>query len=176
MKTLGEYIRGNPDQFNTEEPHNGHFERFNEKLERLGKERNTYLLPLMRIAAMVLIGLVISYAVVREIKILRQETADIFPITEDPELMEAEQYYTTQLNLAYYKIQNLAFNDDQHEKKTVLRELNDMDKQVQAMKIDLKQNPDDERVVHAIINFYQVKIEMIDMIIARTQQFQNSVL
>ena len=50
-----------------------------------------------------------------------------------------------------------------------------MDAQVQAMKHDLKQNPDDERIVHAIINFYQVKIELMDVIIARCSKTTNTV-
>ena len=56
------------------------------------------------------------------------------------------------------------------EKSKILNELSEMDDQVQAIKSDLKQNPDDERIVHAIINFYQVKIELMDVIINRLQQ------
>jgi hypothetical protein len=51
-----------------------------------------------------------------------------------------------------------------------------MDEQMQAMKHDLMQNPADERIVYAIINFYQVKLEMMDMIIARAQQTTNTIL
>jgi len=176
MKTLDEFIRGNPDQFNSEEPLDGHFERFNAKMNQLKTRRHSYLIPLLRIAAIVLIGVVISYAAIREFKLLKLETTAIFSKTDDPELIEVEQFYTTQLNLAYRKIQNLAFNNDQDEKNQVLQELSEMDGLVQAMKKDLKQNPEDERIVHAIINFYQVKIELMDMIIARTQQSKSSML
>jgi hypothetical protein len=93
-----------------------------------------------------------------------------------PELNEAENFYNAQLEQYYVKIQDLKFNNDQVEKKQILKELSEMDQQVQSMKKDLKQNPDDERVVHAIINFYQVKIELMDMIIARTQQTTNTIL
>lgn len=176
MKTLDEFIKGNPDRFNSEEPPDGHFERFSTKLYRLKAGTHSYLIAVLRIAAIVLIGVVISYAAIREFSILKQEAAGVFSVTNDPELLEAEQYYTTQLNLAYQKIKNLAFNNDQDEKKQVLQELSEMDKLVQVMKNDLKQNPEDERIVHAIINFYQEKIEMMDMIIARTQQSENSML
>ena len=92
------------------------------------------------------------------------------------ELNEAEQFYTSQLSIYYNKIEKLRFNNDKAEKKQVLQELSAMDEQVQAMKYDLKQNPDDERVMSAIINFYQVKIEMMDVIIARAQKTNTTIL
>jgi len=177
MKPLDDYIRGNLDQFDTEEPLDGHFDRFDAKIAQLeGRRMSRTLMILLRIAAVVLIGLVISYATIREFNILKQGTDNIYSGSAGPELNEAEQFYTTQLNIAYSKIKNLRFNNDPKEKNQVLQELSEMDKQVQAMKQDLKQNPDDERIVHAIINFYQVKIEMMDIIISRTQQATSSIL
>jgi hypothetical protein len=177
MKPLDEYIRSNLDRFDTEEPLEGHFDRFTERLTQLEKRRFRQTgRVLLRIAAIVLIGLVISYAAIREFNLLKHGTDNIYSGSAGPELNEAEQFYTTQLNISYSKIQNLRFNNDQDEKKQVLQEFSEMDKQVRAMKQDLIQNPDDERIVHAIINFYQVKIEMMDMIIARTQQTTSSIL
>jgi hypothetical protein len=177
MKPLDEYIRGNLDRFDTEEPLEGHFNRFTERLSQLEKRRIRQTgRVLLRIAAIVLIGLIISYAAIREFDLLKQGSENIYSGSAGPELNEAVQFYTTQLSISYNKIQNLRFNNDKDEKKQVLQELSEMDKQVQAMKQDLKQNPDDERIVHAIINFYQVKIEMMDMIIARTQQATSSIL
>jgi hypothetical protein len=177
MKPLDEYIRSNLDRFNSEEPLNGHFERFEDKLGRLERRRISQpRMVILRIAALVILGLVISYAAIREFNLLKQSKDAIYSGTIGSELDEAEKFYTTQLNISYHKIQNLRFNNDKDEKKQVLEELSEMDTQVQAMKQDLKQNPDDERIVHAIINFYQVKMEMMDMIITRTQQSTNSIL
>jgi hypothetical protein len=48
--------------------------------------------------------------------------------------------------------------------------------QVQDMKQDLRQSPDDERIVNAIFNFYQMKIEAMDRIIALAEQKNSSIL
>ncbi len=176
MEPLDDYIRGNLDRFSSEEPLDGHFERFGEKLTQMEGRRITRpWTVLLKIASVLILGLIISFAAIREIKMLNKNTI-IISGSAGPELNEAIQYYSTQFNISYDRIQNLRFNDDQNEKKQVLEEFSEMDKQVQALEKDLKQNPEDERIVHAIINFYQVKIEMVDMIIARTEQFSNTIL
>ncbi len=174
---MDDYIRGNLDKFNIEEPPDGHFERFAEKLGGLTLRRTQPWLMALRIAAIVLLGVVVSYAAVREFNLFRLNSNKLYyGVSSGPEFNEAIQYYTAQLNISYNKIKNLRFDNDPKEKQMVLKELSDMDKQVLVMEKDLKQNPDDERVVHAIINFYQVKIEMMEMIITRTQQSSSSIL
>lgn len=177
MKALDDYLRENLEQFNTEEPLPGHHERFDARLAQLDKKRgNNIRIIIFKVAASVLLGMVITYGAIREIRYLNRDALEIVSASSYPELNEAEQFYTSQLSLYDSKIKDLRFNNDPNEKKQVIRELNEMDKQVQVMKKDLWQNPDDERIVHAIINFYQVKIELMDMIITRTQQTSNSIL
>lgn len=177
MKPLDDYIRSHLDQFNSLEPQDDHYNRFSRKLDRLhASRRSGPWITLLKIAAVLVIGSVISYAALREFGFLGSDSRDLPAALSDPELSEAVDFYASQLDISYNKIKNLRFNDDPNEKKQVLHELTEMDKQVQAMEQDLKQNPDDERVVHAIINFYQIKIEMMDVIIARAQQSTNSML
>jgi hypothetical protein len=177
MHPLDGYIRQNLEQFDTEDPLHGHFDRFDAKLAQLEKRNDSRILTTMlRIAAVILLGLVITYSAIREVRLLNRSNENIISETTYPELNEVEQFYTSQLNLYYTKIQQLRFNNDQIEKKQVIDELSEMDQQVWAMKLDLRQNPDDERIVYAIINFYQMKMELMDMIIARTQQSTNTML
>ena len=177
MKPLDEFIRSNLDSLNSDEPLDGHFDRFTERLSQIEKSRiSKPWIFLLKVASVLIIGFAVTYVAIHEFTILKNNTAGSFSGSATPELNEAIQYYSAQLDINYNKIQKLRFNNDQNEKKQVLEELSEMDKQVQSMKKDLRQNPDDERVVHAIINFYQVKIEMTDMIIARTQQATQSIL
>lgn len=177
MKPLDDYIRSHLDQFNSLEPQDDHYNRFSRKLERFNAPRRYGpWITLLKIAAVLVIGFVISFTVLREFNFIGSGSSDLSAVISDPELSEAVDFYATQLDISYDKIKNLGFNDDPNEKKQVLHELTEMDKQVQAMEQDLKQNPDDERVVYAIINFYQIKIEMMDVIIARAQQSTHSIL
>jgi hypothetical protein len=177
MKALDDYIKNNPGLFNTEEPPDGHFERFDSKLQLFnGHRKNQTSFVILKIAAVIILGVFLTYFGLRSIKVTNNDASGLYSASSQTELNEAEQYYSSQLNDYYTEIKGLRFNNDKQEKKKVLDELTEMDKQVRVMKNDLKQNPDDERIVYAIINFYQVKIEIMNMIIAHAQQSTNSIL
>jgi hypothetical protein len=131
---------------------------------------------LLRIAAIVILGTVITYGAIREFSQFNRNLGYLISSNEYPELKEAELYYNNQLDVYYSKLENLRFDNDKIQKQLILDELSDMDRQVLTMKRDLRQNPDDERILHAIINCYQVKLELMDMIITRTQESINTIL
>ena len=176
MTPLSEYIRNKRGHFDTEEPLPGHFDRFESKLEKATTRKVGSRFLTLKIAAAIIAGVVITYAAIREFSSFNRNAGQIFSSAKFPELKEAEQFYNVQMNLYYNKLQNLRFNNDQSQKQQILEELSDMDRQVRNMKRDLRQNPDDERVVHAIINYYQVKLDFMDMIITRTQESNNTIL
>jgi hypothetical protein len=177
MKTIDDFIRQHGGMFDSEEPGSGHEDRFLSRLNKIHTPRRPRLkVVLFRVAAILILGVVISYFAVKEFGLIDNQMSNLVPDKPNQELNEAEKFYTSQLNIYYNRIQQLGFNNDKAEKKKVLRELSAMDEQVQAMKYDLKQNPDDERVMSAIINFYQVKIEMMDVIIARAQKTNITIL
>jgi hypothetical protein len=177
MKTIQDFIEQHAGMFDSEEPDQGHLERLRIRMDLMQaaekrKNRNLWL----RIAAILVVCVIISYTAFREFSLIDQQLQRNTSGAINHELNEAELFYTSQLSIYYNKIQKLGFNNDKAEKKKVLQELTAMDYQVQLMKYDLKQNPDDERIVHAIIHFYQVKIELMDVIIARAQQPTNTIL
>jgi hypothetical protein len=168
MTDIENYIHTHLEHFNTEEPPDGHYERFKEKIAL--RNAKQFRLAILKIAAITLVGLFISYAAFREFNIINNDMENLYLVNTNTELYEAEQFYHEQLAINYNKLQQLAFNNDLAEKNNILNELSEMDNQVQALKRDLILNPDDERVVHAIIYFYQVKLELMDVIISRLQQ------
>jgi hypothetical protein len=177
MKTIDDFIQKNSGLFDSEEPRPGHEDRFRSRLNKFHSYRKPGVqIIILRIAAVLLLGVVISYFAFREFRFIDNEINSITLDKPNQELNEAERFYSQQLSVYYSKIENLGFNNDKAEKKKVLQELTAMDEQVRAMKYDLKQNPDDERVMSAIINFYQVKIEMMDVIIARAQKTNTTIL
>jgi hypothetical protein len=177
MKPLDDFIKYNPERFDTEEPLNGHFDRFDERLEKTYRRKTGLGMSMVfKIAAAVILGLILTFTAFRESRLLNQSLDYIVSSPEYPELREAEQYYSMQMDLYYSRIENLRFGNDKDQKQQILDELSDMDRQVVTLKHDLKQNPEDERVMHAIINYYQVKLEFMDMIIARTQESFNTIL
>jgi cytochrome c oxidase assembly protein Cox11 len=177
MKTIDEYIREQGGLFDSEEPDQGHTERMLNRMNAMHYQvKRPRRIIFLRIAAIFILCVSISYAAIREYGIITNQLKNMASGMTNQELNEAEQYYTSQLSIYYNKIQKLKFNNDAAEKKQVLKELSAMDDQVQVMKHDLIQNPDDERIVHAIISFYQLKIETMNVIIARAQNPTNTIL
>ena len=177
MKPLDEFIRENPGRFDTGEPLPGHFERFDQKLDAFHRKRSSRtVMVLLKVAAVILLVMVVSFASFHEYQLVTGKMKQALAYTASPELKEAEAYYVKQLDLYYNQLQALNFKNGKTEKQQILNELDEMDKQVMALKEDLRQNPDDERIIGAIINFYQVKIDLMDMIITRTTQTNNTLL
>ncbi len=177
MKTIDDFIHQNGGMFDSEEPGTGHEDRFKNRLNKL-HEKNKPALKFIffRVAAILILGVIITFFAVKEFRLIDRQMNNTALDMSNQELNEAERFYTKQLTIYYTKIEKLGFNNDKAEKNKVLQELSAMDEQVRAMKYDLKQNPDDERVMSAIINYYQLKIEMMDVIIARAQKTNTTIL
>jgi len=176
MKTIDDFIKMHAGRFDSGEPGQGHMDRMIARLNSRNLfERRQVRLMGLRIAAVLLLSVVISYVAFRESGIMDKMNFIVSGLPNQ-ELNEAELYYNSQLNIYYNRIQKLRFNNDQAEKTKVLQELSAMDEQVEVMKHDLKQNPEDERIVHAIISFYQLKIELMDVIIDKAQKSTSTIL
>ncbi|MFO7370253.1 MAG: hypothetical protein R6X09_08295 [Bacteroidales bacterium] len=177
MKTIDDFIKENLERFNSDGPPEGHFERFEARLQKQEKPESRQIrLVILRIAASILLGLLISYIAVLEFRHLNQRADNMYMSAFYPELKEAESFYNAQLVKKFNEIQELRFAGDDVEKKLIARELSDMNIRVRDMKKDLRSNPEDERIMNAIINMYQLKIELMDMIIARAHQSTVSIL
>lgn len=163
-----EILKNKIEAFNSEEPPDSHFEKFRKKLQKSKSARDIYTL-IYRIAVvffLVIITTGIFY--MAGIKVSDRSGNRIGEISD--ELYEVEMYYKNLINNNYKKIRNLNFDDDVKEKRLVLSELKEMDAAYRDLKHDLVQNPYDERVINAIINYYRLKLEFTDIILNQTQR------
>ena len=96
MNDIENYIHTQLEQFNTEEPPDGHYERFKEKTAL--KNSKNVRLTFLKIAAIVLISLIISYAAFREFGIINYNIENLYIANTNVELYEAEQFYNDQLD------------------------------------------------------------------------------
>jgi uncharacterized protein (DUF305 family) len=87
-----------------------------------------------------------------------------------PEYSEVERFYVQQVNLMEDEIKALPVLDDQQEKEMLLSELDNMDDMYEELKRDLKANPDDERVINAMIEHYQKKVDVMNYILAQLKE------
>ena len=88
-------------------------------------------------------------------------------------LIEAEMFYTSQINTAKDEIILLSGND--HELLSdVNQEMVDLDNVFEELKNDLKDNSDNEEVIEAMIQNYRIKLQVLDEILLQLKKSKNN--
>jgi hypothetical protein len=175
MKDIEKLIRENADFFNSEEPFEGHFERFSARLEarQFVAPRRVSIVPHLLKAAAVAILVTLSSLWTWE-HVLSPDANRMTLSEVSPEYREVEQYYVKQVNLMEDEIEGIWINGQPDDKDMLLDELNQMDETYKELQKDLKANPNDERVINAMIEHYQRKVEVMNYILSQLKEIQNS--
>lgn len=148
-----------------EEPMEGHFLRFESKLEKFHKKETSTLKswPFLKIASVVIIVLLsanlIAYLVPDRKAAPERQYAN-------SELNETANFYTVKINSGIAQLKQMADQGlgSEQELTIVKKELEEMDLQFQDLQKEYSKNPDDERVVNALIEYYQTKLNIINTI------------
>ena len=157
---IEDFIRNNKTSFEEDLPQE-HLERFENKLRSVydpswSKTLNRYL----AIAAVVVVIITIGYMVLLTSNVFYSSDYILSNIT--PELYETETYYQTEIS------QKLEILSDQKEvKKSIMKDLQEIDKSFETIKKDLDENPGDERLISAVLNTYQIKLDLLNEILDR---------
>jgi len=173
MNNIEKQIKEQRLLLDSDRPKEGHEDRFLQKLERLPEGRPVRRIRFrhaLQVAASVAIILTSAILLVRKDKsgsgVARQE----IPAA----IMEADFYYASQVDARYNEIKDFDF-EDAEEKAVLLDELKDLENYHQQLIKDLEANPDDDRVVSALIRHYQLKLEVMDQIITQLNQVKSEI-
>jgi len=169
MSDLEKYIIENRDDFVSDEPDTGHFDRFKSKLkvEKKPVSRESFF-RVMQIAATFAILLASGVVIVKSSK----GKAKMAVVTVPEQYQETQNYYISQVNSRYDEIGSYNFSEEE-EKELLLNELQQMDSYYQELLVDLNANPGDERVISALIKHYQMKMLVMDQIIEQLKEFSQ---
>lgn len=172
MKTIDEIIRSNRDFFEDAEPSKGHFERFERKLEaRFGSATvKRSIVPYLLKAAVVTLLVTLSSLWTWDNFINpgrnKMTLGDV-----SPQYKEVENYYIHQVNLMESEMSTLT-NDPAHN-EMLKKEMKSMDSVYVQLQKDLKANPNDERIINAMIEHYQTKVEVMSYILNQLKEIRN---
>ncbi len=170
MKDLEKIIHENRSVFDSFEPDDGHFERFEQKLARVNKKQKSFSFGLLLKAAAVAVLVVISGLWVYDKLNPAFESQNGLALHQlSPEYNEVEIYYATLASQKFNEISSLEFADSS-QKNMLLEELKQMDAVYENLKRDLKKNPSDERVINAMIQHYQMKVDIMNQILNQLHQ------
>jgi len=165
-------ILDNLDYLNNQEPREGHFERFEEKLNRQRKGRKTLRIAWQVAAAAVFLFLAVNQVVIYLTPAQQDEMITLGSVS--PEYQEVEFYYTSSIKdgltrWEQFEKAGLLTHEDQ---KMMDRELQEFEKVLDELQQELKSNPNDERIINAMLVYYQNKLNVIELIINKLQEVQ----
>lgn len=163
---IEQFIRENRDGFDSDLLPNGHEERFKSKLDRefFPTNRNRKMF-FVRLAVSALLVISISSVALWSYLNYRYKPAEKLQFSMvTVEYQETRDYYMDQVNIGLNKFKELQFIEkDQID--SISNEFTLMDNNCLQLEKELSENPNDERLMHAIIGIYQVKLEAVNQIL-----------
>jgi hypothetical protein len=173
MKNIDEIIRNNKELFEGNEPMDGHLERFNWKLEKRLHSNATKrsIVPYLLKAAVVTILVTLSSLWTWD-NFIRKDNQGMTLSQVSPQYKEVESYYVHQVNLMESEIMNIELNSPE-QKQMLANEMKSMDSVYVQLQKELKANPDDERIINAMIEHYQTKVEVMSYIVSQLKAIRN---
>lgn len=180
---IEELILENLEGLNDNEPMEGHFERFEAKLKLQDKKKKINLSIVWKVAAVIVFAVLLTNQAYIYISGGKQnllsskmsQQTDFTLASVSPEYEEVEFYYTNAINVGLsqwnaLKSEGLISDEEQDMMNNELKEFEDLQKGLQT---DLKANPHDERVINAMLEYYQAKLGVINMIVTKLQEVKE---
>jgi hypothetical protein len=174
MKTLEDIINSNKDFFEDAEPSEGHLERFDKKLELLSRKNapKRSIVPYLLKAAVVTLLVTLSSLYTWD-HFIRKDNNRMTLGEVSPQYKEVENYYVHQVNMVEDEIVNIDLKNNPEQKEILLNEMKSMDSAYVSLQKELKTNPDDERIINAMIEHYQTKLDVMNYILNQLQTIKK---
>jgi len=174
MKTIEDIIRNNRDLFEDQEPSEGHFDRFSVKLEirhqKMASRRS--IVPYLLRAAVVTLLVTLSSLWTWD-HFIRPGSSRMTLGQVSPQYKEVENYYLHQVSLMEGEIVNMDHSQNPEQKEMLMTEMKSMDSTYVSLQKELKANPNDERIINAMIEHYQTKLEVMTYIVNQLKGIRN---
>jgi hypothetical protein len=174
MKTLEEIIKSDREIWNSDEPAEGHFERFSVKLglKTAAKKTPKSIIPYMLRAAVVALLVTLSSLWAWD-NIVKQNYNRMTLSEVSLQYREVETYYIRQVKLMEDEIKGTIISDDPEQKEILMKELQSMDTVYVALQRELSANPNDERIINAMIDHYQKKVDVMTLIVNQLKAIRS---
>jgi hypothetical protein len=174
MKTIEDIIRLNREYFEDKEPSEGHFDRFSVKLEIRcnAKANKRSIVPYLLRAAVITLLVTLSSLWTWD-HFIRTGSSRMTLGQVSPQYKEVENYYIHQVSLMEGEIVNTDLKSNPEQKEILVKEMKSMDSVYVSLQKELKANPNDERIINAMIEHYQTKLEVMTYIVNQLKTLKN---
>lgn len=171
MDKLKNIIESNRELFDSAEPSKGHFDRFEQMLNQESKQNRTIVWPTVLKVASIAILVVLSGLYIAEHLFLNN--TKMAKNNNPSEFYEAKQYYSQQVDHKIGQIESMSQFMTKEQKKMLVEEMTQMDAMYKKLQKDYKTMPDDPRIIQAMLQHYQMKMDILNRIVNDLQNVQQ---
>ncbi len=181
-------ILDNLDELNDNEPREGHFNRFEQKLAQQNKKKIISLNLVLKVAAVLVFALLVAnqtfiyFSSENQASIFtalnkseNKKADDVTLASVSPEYEEVEFYYSNAINVGLNQwdkmIEQGLISED--EQKMMNNELSEFENVYDKLQNDLQTSPNDERVINAMLEYYQTKLSVINMVVNKLEEVKQ---
>ena len=175
---LEKIIRENKEAFEDDAP-TGHFERFEAKLDREFKQSKKFNRKvILRIAASLVFLLLLGNQIRMYLAPSQTDTPTPTLASVSPEYKEVEFYYTSAIDESMEQWNKLVKQGaiSEADQKMMKKEIAEFDRMHKQLQQELKATPDDERVINAMLEYYQARLHVTQLVIDKLQQAKQQKL
>jgi len=173
MNRLEEIFKNNRGEFDDREPSDGHFERFSFKLAtrlHAGRAKRSIVPYLLKAAVVTLLVTLSSLWTFDHF--VRPNLKTKMTLSEvSPEYREVETYYVQQVSFMENEFTALDLTNPE-QKVVLMKEMASMDSVYTELQRELKANPNDQRIIDAMIKHYQTKLEVMSYILDQLREIK----
>lgn len=169
MDQLEILIRDSRDEIQNDLPHDGHFERFEMKLDNNRKKKPVrFLAYVSSIAAVLVVALLVFTP--------GQGTSSSYTLSDVSEqYADVETYYQNTINKQFTLLESYEGSLDSEALKVAMEELEAYDTIYIQLCFDLAAAPNDERVINALLSYYQTKLEIVSTILNELENQKGNI-
>ena len=160
---LHDYFSEN--DFDFQEPHAGHLERFERKLNRTSK-RNSFSWKLGSIAASVV--LVLGFWLGSNHQKQQMDLADV-----SPKMEEVQSYFVRTINQELKTLEKNRSLDTETVIEQALNELENLEESYNVFLTELNKNGNQITIINAMIKNYQQRLEVLQNVLEQIEQIKN---
>lgn len=172
MNNLEELVSKNREEFDWEVPSSNHEFNFQKKLnQRFHRTDRFTIRYAVAIAASVAIFIATTLFIY---KTKTEGYTGAVATSQWVEFLEAEQYYAGQNEAAYSKLKETLAIQNEDVSSAIYSELKEMDNSYNQLKKDLNDNPNDIRLMSAVVQYHQLKLDLINNLIERFTMYSNT--
>lgn len=175
---LEKFVIENRNEFDDQQPPAGMWDKINQTVQqekkRTLKPRNWKGILWKAAGVIIIFGIsfTISEMLHRNDGIIAETEIEVEE-TQYPQLIEAEVYYTSQLNKQLSEIDKFSHTYPEI-KSQAEYDISELDSLYRELKNDLQDNVDNEEVVEAMIQNYRLKVQILEEILEMLNQLENT--